>query len=159
MKIRNGFVSNSSSSSFVIWSSDRSTAQTMRDMLKLVRAEWREEGIKRPYVREITKCIKWLQSNYRKDMPLLYPHTCNYETWIYKDKYGNLFIETCNNHDGNWQSMEDFTPLGDDSYERLPGIRNELEFLDLSDMQSRTYDKYNEEYEKQYDAWLKIGRK
>lgn len=141
MRIRTGFVSNSSSSSFVIWNSERTTAQVMRDMLKLVKTEWKEERVGRKYVSTITKCIKWLQTNYRKDMPLLYPGTCNYETWIYKDKYGNLFVETCNNHDGNWQSMEELLQLGYDD-ENLPHIKKELKFLDLSDMKTKTYDEW-----------------
>jgi len=155
MKTRIGFVSNSSSSSFVIWNSERTTAQVMRDMLKLVKAEWKEEKVGRKPINAITKCIKWLQTNYRKDMPLLYPGTCNYETWIYKDKYGNLFVETCNNHDGNWQSMDNIIPLGDDNDEKLPHIRKKLEFLDLSNMKTKTYDEFNKEWEEKFATWMK----
>ena len=141
MKVRYGFVSNSSSSSFVVHNPDRTTAQTMREMLKLVRAEGVEERYGKQYINPITKCIIWLQSHPKTDKPLLYPNTCNYETWVYKNKNGDLCIDTCNNHDSNWESM-DFDYRNDDNYESDRAFMKSLKFLDLIDMIEKTYDEW-----------------
>lgn len=144
MKIRYGFVSNSSSSSFVVRDPNRTSSQIMREMLKLVKAEWKEEKYN---TRSITKVIKWLQSHPKKDTPLMFPRTCNYETWTFKNKNGfDTLIFTCNNHDCNWQSM-DFDYRREDDYEEDRKYMKTLSFLDLDTMKETTYDKRNKELE------------
>lgn len=150
MKLRYGFVSNSSSSSFIVHSPDQTTAQTMREMLKLVKAEWKEEKTGRKMINAITKVIKWLQSHPKFDKPLLYPNTCNYETWVYKNDEEDLRIDTCNNHDSNWDSMN-FDYM-DEEYEG----KKELEYLNLETMKTQTYKQYNDEWLKRHD--LQYGK-
>jgi hypothetical protein len=151
MKQRHGFVSNSSSSSFIVHSPNRTTSQILRDMLKILKAEWKEEKYN---TRALTKVIKWLQSHPKKDIPLLYPRTCNYETWVFKSKDGmDTIIETCNNHDGNWQSM-DFDIGFQEGKEEDWEYMKTLKFLDLDDMKEKTYDEYNKEWDERFKAEL-----
>jgi len=156
MKTRNGFVSNSSSSSFIVHDPKRTTAQIMRDMLKLVKAEWKEEKYN---TRRITKVIKWLQSHPRKDVPIMFPNTCNYETWIFKNNNeSDTIIETCNNHDCNWDSM-DFDYRSEDDYDEDRKYMKSLKFLDLTTMTEKTYDEYNKELEDKFKAEMKTRSK
>jgi hypothetical protein len=151
MKERRGFVSNSSSSSFIVHDPKRTTAQILREMLKRVKAEWKEE---RYNTRKITKVIKWLQAHPKKDIPLVYPNTCNYETWVFKNANGmDTLIETCNNHDCNWESM-DFDYRGEDNYEDDWKYMKTLTFLDITNMTEKTYDEYNKEWDERFKAEL-----
>ena len=151
MKERHGFVSNSSSSSFIVHNPKRTTAQILREMLKRVKAEWKEEKYN---TRKITKVIKWLQAHPKKDIPLVYPNTCNYETWVFKNASGiDTLIETCNNHDCNWESM-DFDYRGEDNYEDDWKYMKTLTFLDITNMTEKTYDEYNKEWDERFKAEL-----
>jgi hypothetical protein len=151
MKVRYGFVSNSSSSSFIVHDANRTTSQIMRDMLKILKAEWKEEKYN---TRQLTKVIKWLQTHPKKDIPIVYPRTCNYETWIFKTGNGmDTIIETCNNHDCNWESM-DFDHGNEDDHEEDWKYMKTLTFLDLEDMKEKTYDKYNAQWEERFKTEL-----
>jgi hypothetical protein len=156
MKERKGFVSNSSSSSFIVHDPNRTTSQIMREMLKLVKAERKEY---KTNTRSITKIIKWLQYHPKKDMPLVYPNTCNYETWIFKNKNGfDTLIHTCNNHNCNWESME-FDFRHDDNHEEDWLYMKTLKFLDLADMKEKTYNEYNKEWEERLASELRMRKK
>lgn len=156
MKQRHGFVSNSSSSSFIVRGTKRTTSQIMREMLKLVKAERKENKYN---TRKITKVIKWLQTHPKKDMPLVYPYTCNYETWIFKNKDNtDTIIETCNNHDCNWESM-DFDYRSEDDYDEDFKYMKTLKFLDLEDMKEKTYDEYNKDLEIKFAEEMKTRSK
>jgi hypothetical protein len=156
MKQRHGFVSNSSSSSFIVHDPNRTTAQIMREMLKRVKSEWKYEKYN---TRSITKIIKWLQTHPRKDMPLVYPNTCNYETWVFKNKDGmDTLIHTCNNHDCNWDSMN-FDFRHEDDYDDDHQYMKTLKFLDLADMKEKTYDEYNGEWERRLVEELSVRKK
>jgi len=148
MKLRNGFVSNSSSSSFVIWDAKQTTSKVMLEMLKLVHTEYKDEEWKEG-AKAIDKVIKWLKKNPAFDKPLLYPNTCNYETWIWKDASGNILIDTCNNHDCNWESME----FGDKEGSTLQDFELDktIKFLDLTTRKSLTAKKYHEEWDKEFE--------
>ena len=153
MKYRYGFVSNSSSSSFVIWDTKQTTSQVMLQMLELVRKEHEEEEWKEG-AKAVDKVIKWLKKNLDFDKPLLYPNTCNYETWIWKDASGNILIDTCNNHDCNWESMS----FGNKEGSTLEDFELDetIKFLDLTTKRSLTAKKYNDEWDKEFEK--KFGR-
>jgi hypothetical protein len=100
MKIRNGFVSNSSSSNFIVGSSSigYSTLFDLAQDMLLIRnndfddyvenkAQWDEE------INAIHKAIK----EQRDPNTSIYFHTCNYNTFI-KKIYDYYVVTSCNNH-------------------------------------------------------------
>lgn len=94
MKIRNGFVSNSSSSSFVL----KVKNLTVKD-IALMMIERRNEDNYGGYIDwKADKLLERLRNiSIDQNLPFTF-HTCNYETFIKKlDDY--IFIDTCHNHD------------------------------------------------------------
>lgn len=93
MKIRNGFVSNSSSSSFVVKA--KSSMEAYYKMLKAYNedqnASWGCDG------RSDDKFINTHNIDFNGG--IFIPYTCNYETYIYPSDNGECHVETCNNHD------------------------------------------------------------
>ena len=101
MKIRNGFVSNSSSSSFIIARKNATTAEVALFMLFEVLSdsiEWESDDIiEEDREQKIRAAIKWLDKNQQYNEPIFIPWTCNYSTFIWRNKY--ICVDTCNNHD------------------------------------------------------------
>lgn len=85
MKIRTGFVSNSSSTSFTL-DTNKTTFEIAAEMLKFLLDE-EDEG-----TYEIIKTLN-------EDTPIAYQRTTNYETLIWRGKSGKIRISTCNNHE------------------------------------------------------------
>lgn len=99
MKIRNGFVSNSSSSSFVV--NAKSTMEAFKKMIPLVQNEYcsypeGKAGWKK-YHENAVKMFEHFHDNNFND-GIIIPFTCNFETYIYPSVDGKCYIETCNNH-------------------------------------------------------------
>ena len=117
------------------------TAQIMKEMLLVVKAEWKEEKYN---IKLLSKMIKWLTTNSSKDIPLLFPLSCNYETWVFKRPNSKeTIIQTCNNHD--WLSSDaELTPISDYASDGDWCILKKFKFLDLSDMKTKTYKEYND---------------
>lgn len=91
MKIRNGFVSNSSSSSFIIKQENYPDIATIAKIMIITRG-WKQNDAN--LIEKIDDLLdkKVLLPN----SPVTFP-TCNYDTFILlKEKY--YFIATCNNH-------------------------------------------------------------
>lgn len=96
MKIRKGFVSNSSSSSFVIAASDK--VKTVFDLAKqmIEIRDWEEEDDK-----DIDKVNSLVSAGVDPDHPLSF-RTCNYDTFIIPTEVDGkkyFVVSTCNNHD------------------------------------------------------------
>lgn len=90
MKIRNGFVSNSSSSSFVIDANAHTTMEVAEEMLDIRTAdEW-------PKCPEKPMIQKAKHLGVDNNLPIAFK-TCNYDTFIFK-REGCIFVSTCNNH-------------------------------------------------------------
>jgi hypothetical protein len=133
MKIRNGFVSNSSSSSFVISTDDFSSVRDLATyMLKQKIKESRyynlDDGITEDdeYINSDKVLIKRLK-NIDKDDPVSFP-SCNYDTYI--RRVGDYYmVATCNNTE--W-----------DLHDYSVGMSNELrqELLKLSEYYSNIGD-------------------
>ena len=101
MKIRKGFVSNSSSSSFIIPTLDLREGDglsTTSDVAKYMigcrdRPDWDNDEL----ISKLDKAIK--DKKIDKDGEICF-HTCNYDTYIIK-RNERIYIDTCNNHDFN----------------------------------------------------------
>lgn len=120
MKIRSGFVSNSSSSSFIISDKD---FPTVRDLAKYMLKkkiqeskdyddDYKEESIDSD--RKLILKLKKLDENQSVSFP-----SCNYDTYIKKigDQY---FVATCNNTD--WDLRSYSTKLSDIARESLNNL-------------------------------------
>lgn len=99
MKIRNGFVSNSSSSSFLIKKNERfpDTVSIAENMIIDLIKDYTDYGHNYPD-EKIYDNIKYLKNNY-SNVPIMFRST-NYDTYIVDIGEGYFFIDTCNNV--NW---------------------------------------------------------
>lgn len=117
MKIRNGYVSNSSSSSFII--SDENFP-TVKDLAKYMINQMDND-----YSQEILDKLNKL--NIDDNAPLSFP-SCNYDTYIKKvgDRY---LVSTCNNE--NWELWDYHTQLSELS--KIELIKLQCQFIKGSD--------------------------
>lgn len=162
MKIRSGFVSNSSSSSFII-RDGRTAVEVAKQMCEIVfeeyeREDWFSEEKKKEYLEKNKKILKWLDDNPKYPGSILIPLTCNYETWIYTDwiKLGNIFIDTCNNHDWEPLRPSKWTSDTDYEYKMKDDMKSKnIEFYDLNLHRVITRLEWEEEKRKYFDELLK----
>jgi hypothetical protein len=96
MKTRSGFVSNSSSSSFVI-PLNNGQFNTVADiaLYMIPKREWKDDSIVMNNIR------RRLKSKVDPNCPISF-RSCNYDTYIVKTVDG-FFISTCNNHDWEFE--------------------------------------------------------
>jgi hypothetical protein len=119
MKTRNGFVSNSSSSSFILKVGE--PFQTALDVAEYMvpKREWDADA-------ELLKKVKSLKANGKELFSVCFK-SCNYDTFIAKMN-GVFLIETCHNHDWDFSdagSLSQCPPefeeyFGGDSFYELP---------------------------------------
>jgi hypothetical protein len=97
MKIRSGFVSNSSSSSFLVpLDKFKNVFDLARKMIALRNKDWNEDGFETgPELFEVIDDLE--QSGMDPNTSVSFP-TTNYNTWIIQTPDGYL-VDTCNNHD------------------------------------------------------------
>lgn len=135
MKCRSGFVSNSSSSSFIIApeivrDNNLTTIKVAHQFLftqELVIAEYNN---KPTYV----EVFNWLLENDKTDKnPIFQFPSCNYDTYVWKLSDGSIKINTCNNAD--WSSACNITGAiwtsygsDDDDWPEIPMANQQSEW-------------------------------
>lgn len=120
MKIRNGFVSNSSSSSFILTGSFTEIMEAIENMVNLVNEDY-EEGGAPEHLAGFTafKNNEDLQDEFKEGNLGVAFGSCNYDTYMraYRkdesDSY-KVYVETCNNHDWSNVVKESITTRVDD---------------------------------------------
>lgn len=98
MKIRKGFVSNSSSSSFIVDSQyHETTFDLAKEMLEIRNEDYQEyEADRKQYTPEIDNINKAIQDGRDPNQAISF-NSCNYRTYI--KKIGNYYlVMTSNNH-------------------------------------------------------------
>jgi len=125
MKIKQDFITNSSSSSFIV--SGETTKEIAEKMTIIVFAERLDYApVNKDYEKKILKTIK----NLKDDENIMLPFTCNYETFISKNKDGEIFVDTCRNHD--WENELDITNhFGEEGNEKEEKYQSKLEFINI----------------------------
>ena len=148
MKIRSGFVSNSSSSSFIIRFNNKypNTLAIAESMIKNRFDEWgkynKDEGIDvidddHPKELQVYRNIKKLKKSEYANIPMFFRST-NYDTYIKAITDNYAFVDTCNNI--RWDIESEATyGIPDELKKQYPELVNEWNELDLAI-------KYNEDY-------------
>ena len=93
MKLRHGFVSNSSSSSFIIHDAD--AMKIAEITIAHVQQEWSEHG-EGSLNETMERCLKNLSKE--KNLEGICHPSTNYDTWIAQHG-SDVYVDTCNNHD------------------------------------------------------------
>jgi len=103
MKIRSGFVSNSSSSSFVV--NAKSSMEVYLKMIGVVYEEYKDydDGAwwKQHHEENVMRFDESHDDTFNEG--IIIPFTCNFETYIFPAQNGQCYVETCNNHP--WESV------------------------------------------------------
>jgi len=152
MKKKIDFITNSSSSSFILPSSIKDTKDVAKKMVKIIFKEWEEFNwpAKKGFSKQIFNNIKKLN----KDENIMIPFSCNYETFIFRMEDGRIFVDTCNNHD--WERsmniQEHFNPSDYD--ENKEKEKEKMIFTNIEskvkDTKENLLDIINEEFKKRY---------
>jgi len=117
MKIRNGFVSNSSSSSYLVPLNAFDTVFDLAEKIIDIRDEdWKDTG-ESPDLNTIKNLQRAKKNGILQDTPIQFI-TCNYATWIKKTDKG-FVVETCNNHYEISQMMHECKAKYGEDYHEL----------------------------------------
>lgn len=123
MKKKIDFITNSSSSSFILPSTIKDTKTVAKQMVDIIFKEWKEfDSLDEDFKKQIYNNIKELDKNEN----IMIPFSCNYETFIHRLENGNIFVDTCHNHD--WERTMDIIEHFN------PDVYNEQEDKKMSEM-------------------------
>lgn len=151
MKKKIDFITNSSSSSFILPSTIKDTKTVAKQMVDIIFKEWKEfDRLDEDFKKQIYNNIKELDKNEN----IMIPFSCNYETFIHRLENGNIFVDTCHNHD--WERsmniQEHFNPSDYD--ENKEKEKEKMIFTNIEskvkDTKKNLLDIINEEFKKRY---------
>ena len=127
MKYRYGFISNSSSSNFIVYNAI-TTAELARKMIEVIEKDYLEFDER--HSEWYKPAMDWLNINKEFDEPIVIPWSCNYDTWITPQER-DIYIETCWNHD--WDYLEvDQNYVSEDDTRKNYEATQDTEFWDLT---------------------------
>jgi len=144
MKTRTGFVSNSSASSFIIKAKEETTATVALKMLEEIIVDYEQYFAKKDP--DKINAAEFLKKNKSYDKPICLPWSINYETFIYRDKFGDIKIATSRNHEWfcfDGKGKEDCSDSEDRHYEFMNELKEnkEMIFLNLTNLKEETFEK------------------
>jgi hypothetical protein len=147
MKVKNDFITNSSSTSFII--NEKNTKEVAKRIVNIIFSEWESHGYGPDDIfrENIYNAIEKLSDNDN----ILIPFTCNYETFIYTYK-GQIIVDTCWNH--NWSSLNiigNYRSECDEYNLEYNSMKDNLEFINIESGLIRTKDEHLRIIWKKYD--------
>ena len=136
MKTRNGFVSNSSSSSFILHG--MTCKQIAEKMMEVVQEDWDSydagSGGNKKMFSEWFRKLSTAEDNENITLP-----STNYETYIRQMDDGSVYVTTCNNH--QWPFISYDMGGADMDEAHTPNIEGQL-FFDVRDGSMHSTEKY-----------------
>ena len=151
MKIKSDFVTNSSSSSFIV--NYKNTKITAKKMTDIIFEDWKyfSEPVSEEFKNKIHKTIEKLKD----DENILIPFSTNYETFIFRNDDGRIYVDTCQNHD--WENeldiIEHFNP--DDYDEEKESIKDNMSFINIKTEIIGTKSELLEIINKEFESGMK----
>lgn len=151
MKLRQGFVSNSSSSSFILNINDHGTlSEISRDMLDVVIEDFEDTGkqqqkkeskLHKGWRKSLAKALR-MKGVKEGNIGIVFP-SCNYETYIIQ-KGDSLYIATSNNHKFNFEgTVTNYDYSDSDESKKLYDLTRESMYFDVSRGFVHSYEKYD----------------
>jgi hypothetical protein len=146
MKARHGFVSNSSSSSFILENIDmEELANSMLDTIIEDWEEWEDsQSLAKEWKKKLPEAVQYAKAN---GVGIMFP-SCNYDTHII-EKDGKLLVSTCNNHLWDIQA-KNLDYEGGEDYETVEEAVDSADFYDLRNGEVHSKEKYDDD--KPFDA-------
>lgn len=147
MKIRNGFISNSSSSSFILNNAtELTTLELAKEMIIIRDKDWEvDRSLTAENIDKLFEKVK--KANINEDISLTFV-TTNYETIITKQN-NNIYVSTCNNH-GFFSELPERV-LANSQYDDDQSIvDNIIKNIDIWDIDHDILIRYNRENKYQY---------
>jgi len=144
MKLRTGFVSNSSSSSYLINIFNKNTLSIIsKDMLKTVISDWEMHGLNRSerWMDNLNKALK-MKAVKSGLLGITFPSTKE-DTYIIQKKKG-IYISTCRNH--NWDMLDGVLNYGEDNNKIYKLLKDQY-FYNIKNEPMHSYEFYDENYE------------
>lgn len=145
MKSKKDFVTNSSSTSFVVI--DKTTGQILREMIKVV---WEERGTHK----QEEEIMNHLLTHPDFDMNTVLPLT-NEETFVYRICPAKVRVDTCFTfHD--WKTLPFKTGYCKE-FDKVWEKSKKMEFLDMKDFKVKTRDEAEEQRREEILEFIQAG--